>query len=215
MSQYYEHNGLKVARGNLKLGQDTLIINFGPAEDCPSKKLGLCKVCSDCYARRTELFRPLALPYRYHQKSYWQNNSAGQIATDFINLLTEYTVNKGGKRLPLYKAIKYLRFSEAGDFYSQADVYKLSFVARRLKKAFGIVTYGYTARMDLNFKNVAFLVKGSSWDGKNGMSIVRKINHGQSTYIENDRTFKVCPGDCRSCFFCKRNNKTNIAIPKH
>ena len=41
---------IKVRNGNSKIGKDTFILNITSATDCPTKKLGLCKIPKLCYA---------------------------------------------------------------------------------------------------------------------------------------------------------------------
>jgi len=198
-----------VARGNLKLGNDTLILNMGSAENCPSKALGFCKVPGRCYAAKAERLYKNVLPYRTRQYNYWRNTNENSIAVDFDRLLKRITV-----------PIKYLRFNESGDFYSQEDVQKLSNLSRYLKEFHNIITYGYTARQDLNFENIHFLVKGSSHDsGNNGKTIVLKkyvIKDQLSTLSESEqKTWVVCPMSCKSCNICKKKNGKNIIFPLH
>lgn len=182
---------------------------MGPAATCPSKELGFCKVQGRCYAAKAERLYRNVLPYRTRQYNYWRNTAENSIAVDFDRLL---------KRLR--GPIRYLRFSESGDFYSQIDVRKLSNLARYLKEFHKIITYGYTAREDLNFSDCHFLVKGSSHsNGNNGKTIVlpkKEIESHLSTLPREERkTWKVCPGSCKSCNICKVKNGINIIFPLH
>lgn len=193
----------------MKLSNDTLIFNMGSAKDCPSKKLGFCKVGKKCYARKPEYYNKNCIPYRTRQHNYWQNTAENEIAVDFDRLLKRLTV-----------PIRYLRFNESGDFYTQADVTKLSNLARYLKEFHGIVTYGYTARQDLNFENIHFLVKGSSHDsGNNGKTIVMKKfkiqDHLSTLRRQKKKLWKVCPMSCKACNLCKEKNGVDIIFPMH
>lgn len=204
---YYAINGLRVSNGNAKIGSNTLIINMGSAHDCPSRKLGLCRIPDGkCYAKKPERIYPGCLPYRNAQASYWLNTSPQQICSDFDTLFSRHKCLK--------KRVKYLRFNESGDFYGQDCVDKLSFIATYIKKRFNIVTYGYTARADLTFEGVNFNVKGSSHNKGNGECIARKIKKGVKQYKENSKTYFVCPGNCRNCKLCKVT-KFNIVIQLH
>ena len=82
-------------------------------------------------------------------------------------------------------------------------------VAKKLKKD-GIVVYGYTARSDLDFSKVHFLVKGSG-HGNN--------NNGQTVVIGKEEAppegFLVCTGDCSCCKICMSDQKINVAFRKH
>jgi len=182
---------------------------MGAAQDCPSKALGFCRVGDRCYARKAEKLYKNVLPYRTRQHNYWRNTAENSIAVDFDRLLKRI-------RVP----IRYLRFNESGDFYSQEDVEKLSNLARFLKESHNITTYGYTARQDLNFEDVHFLVKGSSHDsGNNGKTVVMKMNVIQANLstlpIEERKTWTVCPMSCKACDICKEPNGINIIFPLH
>jgi len=183
---------------------------MGSAQACPSKLLGMCKVGDRCYAKKAERLYKNVLPYRTRQHTYWMNETASGIAAAFAQILYRIKVK-----------IRYLRFNEAGDFYSQDCVQKLSLLAEYLKREHNITTYGYTAREDLDFSNVHFLVKGSSNNsGNNGKAIVLrkdKIQNHLSTLAEsgNDLTWMVCPMSCKECDICKIPNDINIIFPRH
>lgn len=182
---------------------------MGTAQNCPSKQLGFCKVGERCYARKAEKLYKNVLPYRLRQYNYWTTNGASTIAASFDQILRRIRVK-----------IRYLRFNEAGDFHAQTCVRKLSLLAEFLKREHNITTYGYTARQDLNFENVHFLVKGSSHEsGNNGKTIVLKkdkITDHLSTLTTRERkTWKVCPMSCKECDICKVDSKINIIFPLH
>ena len=194
---------LAVSNGNIKIGRSTLIINMGTAEECPSAALGMCNATKNgahCYALKAERLYPSAAPYRQRQFSYWRNNTATKIANDLIA--------KIGNRTSTI-AIRYVRFNESGDFWDQTDVKKLNTIAKKLKN-FNIVTYGYTARRDLDYTNVNFLVKGSGH---------KKGNNGMTTIISKSddipEGFRECPGSCKTCNLCMVDKKFNIAFRKH
>lgn len=193
---------IKLKFGNTKLGNDTLILNMGPAETCPSKKKGYCEVINKgitCYAYKAERCYKRATPaYRRAQEEYWKTTPAKQILADIIGRLEKRKIKT-----------RFFRFNESGDFYTQRDVRKLSTIAEGLK-ARGITTYGYTARRDLDFKGAKFLVKGSGHS---------KGNNGRTTVLDKGeqppRGYIICPGSCKTCNICKEDTKTNIAFRKH
>jgi len=205
----YRQGGLQVSKGNRKLGADTLILNMGSALRCPSKKLGLCKVAEKCYAKKAEVLYPNVLPYRRRQQLYWLQNDAGKIIEDFDKLL---------KRFRNISEIKYLRFNESGDFFSQNCVEKMSEISKFLQEEYSIITYGYTARTDLDFEDAHFLVKGSGGsEGNNGRTVV--INKKEADKFYNQKRLKnkwiICPTDCRSCDICKKQNGINVIFKLH
>jgi len=194
---------LVVSNGNSKIGDTTLIINMGTATECPSAALGMCnavKQGAKCYALKAEQLYKHRAPYsRQRQFSYWRNTTATNITKDLIKKIS----SRNGR------PIKYIRFNEAGDFWDQRDVKKLSTIAKKLKN-FNIVVYGYTARRDLDFSDVHFLVKGSGH---------KKGNNGETTIInKNDdipEGYRECPGSCKTCNLCMVDKKFNIAFRKH
>jgi len=218
-------NGLKLSNGNLKIGNDTLILNMGAAYNCPSKRLGFCKLCKECYAYKAEIQYPSVKIYRKSQQMYWLKNSATVIFQDIEQILTTKKRRVNGKLQPLYKSIQYLRINESGDFWSQKCIYKLDFITTMLKSKYGIKTYTYTARQDLDFRGVSFVVKGSSHrNGNNGMTIARPFTDKQleafkdwkSLWIDDMQDyFTVCPMDCTKCNLCKVKNNINIVFPLH
>ena len=191
---------LELSRGNTKLSNNVLIMNMGTADECPSRKRGLCAVEGICYAMKAERVYKQVTPFRKRQAEYWLNNSAEQIATDFENYLK-------GKR-----GIEYLRINEAGDFYSQDCVSKLNYLAGRLKKL-GITTYGYTARKDLDFSNVNnVIIRGSGFECVSGATnVIGKNEDAPSGYKVCPNPKKGCGTKCRMCM--KQGN--NVSFRSH
>lgn len=187
-----------VSRGNKKLGKDTLIFNMTSATDCPSKALGLCKICNICYAMKAERLYPHSLPYRRRQAEYWANSTADKIAKDFQEEINRKT------QVP----IKYIRVSEAGDFRSQEDVDKLFKVVELLANT-GVKVYVYTARKDLDFSKApqSLTIQGSGFMVHNSFTATRKE--------DVKPTDIVCPGDCKICNMCKEHNNLDIKVINH
>lgn len=217
---------LEITVGNLKLGSNTMIFNMCCATDCPSRANGTCKLGDRCYALKAEKVYPKCKPYRDRQAEYWNNTDIDTIIKDFDELLRTKRVRVNGKLTRLYKTIDYFRYNEAGDFGSQDDIEKLHALATYLMETYSIVTYGYTARSDLDFTGVIFSVKGSGYYkvGNNGMTIARhskqiKTNMANSSeYREtiegHNLLFKLCPMDCRDCQLCK-TEAYNVVFPLH
>lgn len=184
-----------VSYGNSKLPKSTLIFNLGSATNCPSKKLGLCKVCKACYAMKAERQYPSVLPYRERQAELWKRTDA----VDFAYSIVKINEKKRTK-------IKHVRFNEAGDFSSQADVDKMSAIARILKK-YGIRCYVYTARKDLDFskRNDNLIVNGSGFMVDNAFVAVK----------EHSDTSLKCIGDCKKCSLCSIPNGFVIEAKIH
>jgi len=193
-----------IQSGNSKVPRTTAIFNMGSATDCPSKTLGFCQAYAQngthvCYARKFEnSYRPTVLPYRRKQEQYWKTTSAEQFVVDFLIL--------NALKVSPFTA---LRLNEAGDFWDQACVDKAEHIARVLKK-YGIRTYCYTSRQDLDFSKVHCLVISGSGFQKAGIRGVFKM-----VYSKKDRPagYGICPMDCKSCQRCLIGRKT--AVLKH
>ena len=186
----------KVSIGNLKLGKDTAIINITSSLNCPAKKLNLCKVSQICYAAKAERLYKAVLPYRQAQEKQWESMSAAEIAIG-ITAIKHKT------------PIKYLRFSESGDFRNQFDVWKMSKIADLLAPA-GIKVYGYTARKDLNFDNLSqnMTVNGSGFKVHNSFTAIPKTQAPSKEEV-------MCVGNCRNCHKCKERNGLQIVNHYH
>lgn len=201
---------IKIKFGNHKLGDDTAIFNMCSAEDCPSKKLNLCKVIEKgitCYANKAERTYPAVLPARRCQQSYWNNTSARQITQDIAERIKSRR-----------KETRYFRFNESGDFNNQADITKLSEISKGLR-TIGITTYGYTARSDLNYQDCQFYFKSSGWTSEfgTGTAIVVR-NESEIPESTATETWIKCPGkeqSCAKCNICKIDTKINVAFIIH
>lgn len=152
--------------GNMKIAENTMIFNMGSATRCPSRKLGMCKVCKQCYAYKAERLYPGVRAYRDRQRKVWDKYSVN----DLVGYFSEWVEWKRS----LGHEIKYFRYNESGDFKNFNDVQKLDHIASNLREHYGIKTFGYTARHDL-FENKPYQM----------LSFTVKL----SGYIENGHAF--------------------------
>jgi hypothetical protein len=130
------------------------------------------------------------LPYRRLQEFIWDNTSSLDIALQII-----------GIQKNAYKKARYLRFSESGDFKCQNDIAKMDYIAKMIKP-YGITTYGYTARRDLDYSNVEnMIVNGTGFMISNRIKLVKEYN---------DSMVLQCKSDCRVCDYCKIAGNKNI-----
>lgn len=192
--------------GNNKLNKKVMVFNLGSALDCESAKLNLCEEIINksrrCYAQKAEITYPAVKPYRDRQLAYWDNNTKEIISFELSEICKK-------------KKPSFFRYNESGDFRNQNDVDKLSYIAEELKKV-NVITYGYTARKDLDFSNVSFIVRGSGWISKNGQTkVIEKTE-------KRPEGFVVCPdNDCgNKCKLCMKESRSdskliNIAFRKH
>jgi hypothetical protein len=190
--------------GNHKIPKTTAIFNMGSATDCPSYKLGLCQAIVNgkrvCYAIKPEKsYRPGVLPFRRRQEKYWKETSAEKFATDFI-------------ALNLFKPVPFnaLRLNESGDFWSQECVNKAETIARILRR-YGVRTYCYSSRRDLNFSHCNYLVVSGSGFKKEGIKGIFIMV--QDVKKERPKGYGICCGSCAVCGRCLIGRKT--VIQKH
>jgi hypothetical protein len=214
--KYVGYNSL-FKLGNTKLSFDTIIFNMTTATECPSKRLGLCRFVSrygnHCYAYKAEYLWKYSKAYRIRQAELWSKSSACDMIS-YLEEILNYNPN-----------IRYFRYNEAGDFREQTDVQKLNTISNFLKHE-RIITYGYTARSDLNYEGVSFIVRGSGWKGPDGETQVIDFHPQQefktdriklSDSTNKIKLFHVCPGTgCGDfCKACMGKIVKNICFIKH
>ena len=182
---------IKVSRGNRKIGTDTLIINMGSATDCPSRKSGLCQLANPekCYALKAEKQYRNCLPARRYQEQVWDNSTPDDIAGQLNQMVSS--------------KIKYIRFSESGDFKAQDDINKMSRIADMVT----VPIYGYTARLDLEFTTISknMVANGSGFMANNQFRAVSRLS-GENLH---------CVGNCRACNLCKISHGKTIEVLLH
>ena len=206
VGKYYSPLAKLISTGNTKLPKTTAIFNMGPAHGCPSFILGLCRAYNTkgkhvCYALKAETaMRPEVQPHRERQKNFWLTCTAEEFASQFllINAMKELPWNA-------------LRFSESGDFWGQPCVDKAERIATILNP-YGIKTYGYTCRSDLDYSNIRNLILSGSGFQKEGITNVFLMVED----VKRDRPkgYGACAMDCRICNRCQiRGYKT--VVPEH
>ncbi len=186
---------IKIKRGNSKLAKDTFVINITSYTDCPSRHLGFCTLGNRCYARNPELRFNQTLPYRRLQEFIWDNTTAESIASQIIDM-----------QKSAYKKAQYLRFSESGDFKCQNDIAKMDCIAKMIKP-YGLITYGYTARRDLDYSNVEnMIVNGTGFMVANRIKLVTEYDNSMELQ---------CHSNCRVCDYCKTAGNKIIHFKIH
>lgn len=189
--------------GNSKLPYTTAVFNMTSATDCPSRQRGLCQITKfsngkkhKCYAMTTErMFPKTALVWKRKQSAYWNKVSALQFVQDLL---------KAGAN----KNMNALRLNESGDFKCQADVKKADEIAGLLK-LFGINTYCYTARQDLNYAGLRHLIVNGS--GFHALGVSGVFMAIRKTDIKPDG-YGVCCGDCTVCYRCIDGKNTVVIL---
>ena len=198
---------VEFTQGNKKLPKTTYILNVGTASDCPSEKLGLCDVPKECYAKKAERIYPQVEPFRKRQRAVFDDIDAQTIAQV---ILDKSNRSRSGK-------CRSFRFSEAGDFATQADVDKMAEVCSILVSN-GIKCYGYTCRTDLDLyglMDVAQVNLSNDYKrsneyleaGANRFKVVEKFSGSPKAV--------PCRADCRVCSFCSDMKGKLIEVEKH
>ena len=148
--------------GNAKLSDDTLIINFTSALQCPS--MGMCPVTQKaCYAvagenRLSDVRRKnIKVNQLWHRAREMYKNGFEDaidrifgIARMYIESLNERKPNGDYK---YKKPIRFIRFNEAGDFPCQVVLDAAARFAN-FAKEYGIMSMAYTSNKRLDFKKV-------------------------------------------------------------
>lgn len=199
VSEQIEYVIKHISIGNKKIGKDTMIFNMQPALKCSSALLGLCKNADICYAKKAETMYKNSYKFRQRQEIIWKH-----INGYVIFMAMERIIEKKRKQ-----KIKYFRFSEAGDFPNSDSVEKLASIAKPLLTYHNVITYGYTARRDLNMDDIRkhAIVNGSDYMLDNMFIAVDEFDPRISPFL--------CPGDCAICHMCKRKSGIIIQVKKH
>ena len=82
-------SGIVFGQGNAKIPESTLIANLTSAENCPSRKLGLCRVEECCYARKCERIYP-----NYKKRNLAIEDWMGSASADEIYELMEAYIDQ-------------------------------------------------------------------------------------------------------------------------
>lgn len=188
-----DFDGVAFAAGNAKLDDNTLIINLTAAINCPSLKLGLCKVSKVCYALRSEKKYPYYQPKNLKMEEFFKRAST----EDIIDLLEAYVLSHKRKK------IKYLRINESGDFKTQEQIQQWSIIADYFKNKYNILTNAFTCRADLDFTQAHFIVNASRPDVKGLTRVFKCISREDFDSITtlNTNEYK-CKANCRVCNIC-------------
>lgn len=186
---------------NSKVPYTTAVFNMTSATDCPSDKLGLCQVNTAehkrCYALRTEkMFPKTCLVYKRKQAEFWVTVNSEW----FVNNLMQATKKR---------KITALRFNESGDFRNQADVNQAENIADILWHNFKVKTYCYTARRDLDFSKVKYLIIMGSGFTKPGIKGMFKAIKNKA---DKPKGFGLCCGDCTKCHRCMDGKNTAVLL---
>ena len=194
--------------GNLKIGDDTLIINVNHALNCFSDKMGYCEHYKDCYAKKAPNTYKNSFLYGFASEIQFNKLSIGEI----IQSLEKQFIKplKSGE-------IKFIRFNEAGDFKSFDIFKKANKVAEYFFKEYGIVSYSYTHNKELKdqqkaIKNSYIIINWSfSMDKEYKQAITCNKLEDLVKYY-NDDNYIICTGKCYHCSYCKDKNDLRTVV---
>jgi len=187
-----EFSGQVFSYGNKKLPESTMIVNLTSAQNCPAKQLGLCLVPDVCYAQKCERIYKL-----YRQKNLLVEDWLVRCPEEeIIRLLDAYI--QGAKM-----KISHLRIDEAGDFRDQNQIDQWNRICGYLKQKYGIISYTYTARSDLDFRSANNIIVNASRPGvKGSIRMFLCTPRDRFDQLQPDRNHYKCPGDCKRCQMC-------------
>lgn len=209
IQQYYmpDFPGQAFAWGNAKIPMSTLIVNITSALHCPCKRLGTCRVINCCYASKCERIYPY-----YLRKNLFIEEWLYQTRThDIIALMSAYI-----RYAPV--KITCIRLNEAGDFINQNQIVQWNKIAKYFWETYGITTYTYTARTDLDFTVAPYIILNGSVPRiagaiRNYICVSKEVYNSTPT---GNGVYK-CPGDCKICHLCSSTKFRGgtIIVPKH
>ena len=171
--------------GNRKIGKDTVIMNLTTATDCPAKDK--CIIRNVCYALSAERLRPNVLAFRRRQEELWKKMPAEFFIESFKDIKT--------------RKLSYIRFQESGDFATQYDFDKLSYIADALKGWYKCYTYTNMDNLDFDRRSKNLIVTGSNFMVDNQFIPLKSFLYDD--IMKDNPNLIHCPGDCRQCTLCK------------
>lgn len=193
--------------GNVKIGDDTLIINTNHALNCYCSKQGYCTMEKDCYAKKSSNIYINSCLYNIAAEINFNTLSASKIIADIEKIITSAK-----------KPIKFIRFNESGDFISYAAFLKADKIATYFKNKYNIISYAYTHNKELEKYitdiNNSNIVLNYSYGVKTSLNVKKCMVINESdihNYIKNKK-YVICTGSCTNCSYCKNKQDTRTVI---
>ena len=174
---------LKLSKGNVKVGGNTVIINMSSATDCVAGMIGMCEYydSGECYALGAEQLRHTVLRAKRLQGVQWRNFDGKKIGFGVLMIIAS---------LPNWDKIGYVRLNESGDFadkptdnaMSVANTTDLERV--KIQKAkFGKLSK--TAKKDKEYTDIVLTAeeeKSIKSSGKQRSDMIKKMVTSDSTH---------------------------------
>ena len=191
-------------KGNKKLNPKIWSFSYSSGTNCPSDKLGLCNICTKCYAKKTETIYKNQDCFDKKNKSFFYSTSPKHIA----GYLIQKSINS--KKYPL----EVLRLNVAGDFRKATDLKRFDEIAYYLYEVLGVKTYCYTKRTDLipELKKLKYIHVNISENQVKGFSSYTafKTEADRKTALKDGSINAVC--NCGDCYTCKKCIDKNLNI---
>lgn len=193
---------LVYTRGNQKIGTDTLIFSIDTATDCIGNNNGLCNICNECYAKKSEQRFSTSYIFKMNQRRQF-------ILLDVYELIKLFSDVIERANTP----INYIRWNEGGELRTIGDLRKINQIADYLGVKYGVQSYIYTSRRDIveqirKTHLSYYLTINTSFKNENGYNSFIAVDKVPEIAI-------VCKGDCRYCKLCKQNLGICIYCKKH
>lgn len=191
--------------GNLKIGDDTIILNVNHALNCFSSKMGYCENCNCCYAKKSS--------------NNYKNSCLYGLASEIcFNKLSLEQIIKAIEKTVKKNNIRFIRFNEAGDFKSFEQFLKANEVAKYFFETYDIVTYTYTHNKELLYHKEA--IKNSyivmNWSIKAGEGFKSAITCNNPSdlpkYLSEPKKYIICKGKCHNCSYCKDKDDLRTVV---
>ena len=163
-------------------------------------------MCGDCYAKKAVNTYPESCLF----------NLAGEI--NFKVLPVEKIISDIEDKISDSKTkIRFIRFNEAGDFYSYDSFLKANEIATYFKKKYGIVTYTYTHNIELeeHIKEIdnSNIVLNYSYDVRSNLNLKKCIVIDKKDLRKYfSKEYVVCNGSCFHCSYCKNKKDTRTVV---
>ena len=205
---YYVANSIMPVKvGNLKIGEDTLILNMNHPLNSYCSKKRYCNLCSKCYAKKSSNTYINSCLYNIAAEINFMKLPADKIISDMEAVILN---NK--------TPIKFIRFNEAGDFISYKHFEKANKIATYFKNKYNIISYSYTHNIELEKYiteiNNSNIVINYSYDIKTDIPVKKciVINEQEIKNYVNDPNYIICTGSCTNCGYCKNQSDKRIVI---
>ncbi len=187
------NKNIYVAKGNYKIGKDTLVFSLPAAKTCPHSTT-MCR--HFCYAKQAELQYKEVLPSRTRN---FNETKKEDFVKDMVNTIKCKVAN--AKKEP----IKYFRIHESGDFYSSNYFEKwLQIIEQIPNVQFLAFTKSSFVKEYLDRLPANLNLYYSVWADTKKENIIYELPlalAGDCKHLYDKDTFE-CTGNCYMCHHC-------------